>query len=129
MHTPVISTQDIGRVVRAVRRQSQLRLEDLAAATGLSKQFVTDVENGKLTLQLGLTLKLLAELGVRVTLDIPQAAAKELDSLRAKEKANPGKSPRLSSRRPGARAGRAPNEPATPSSSDVEVGTEGQHGA
>jgi transcriptional regulator with XRE-family HTH domain len=123
MHTPVISTQDIGRVVRAVRRQSQLRLEDLAAATGLSKQFVTDVENGKLTLQLGLTLKLLAELGVRVTLDIPQSAAMELDSLRAKEKANPGKSPRLSSRRPGGRAGRAPNEPAAPSSSDDEVGS------
>lgn len=63
MQTPVQSVQDIGRIVRAVRRQSQLRLEDLAATTGLSKQFVTDLENGKLTLRLGLTLKLLAELG------------------------------------------------------------------
>jgi transcriptional regulator with XRE-family HTH domain len=129
MHTPISSTQDIGRVVRAVRRQSQLRLEDLAATTGLSKQFVTDVENGKLTLRLGLTLKLLAELGVKVTLDITQAAAVELASLHAQEKTHPGKSPRLSSRRPGARARRAPNEPASPSLSDEEAGGEGRHGA
>jgi transcriptional regulator with XRE-family HTH domain len=129
MRTPINSTQDIGRVVRAVRRQSQLRLEDLAATTGLSKQFVTDLENGKLTLRLGLTLKLLAELGVKVTLDIPQAVAAEVASLQAQEKAHPGKSPRLSSRRPGAGARRAPNERVTPSLSDDEAGTEGRHDA
>ena len=129
MHTPINSVQDIGRIVRAVRRQSQLRLEDLAATTGLSKQFVTDLENGKLTLRLGLTLKLLAELGVRVTLDIPQAAAVELASLQAQEKAHPGKTPRLSSRRPGGGARRTPNEPATPTLSDDGAPTEGRPGA
>ena len=59
MHTPINSVQDIGRIVRAVRRQSHLRLEDLAATTGLSKQFLTDLENGKLTLRLGMTLSLI----------------------------------------------------------------------
>jgi transcriptional regulator with XRE-family HTH domain len=129
MQTPVQSVQDIGRIVRAVRRQSQLRLEDLAATTGLSKQFVTDLENGKLTLRLGLTLKLLAELGVRVTLDIPQAAVVELASLQAHEKAHPGKTPRLSSRRPGAVGRSAPNEPASSTLGDDGAPTEGRPGA
>lgn len=128
MQTPVQSVQDIGRIVRAVRRQSHLRLEDLAATTGLSKQFLTDLESGKLTLRLGLTLNLLAELGIRVTLDIPQAAAVELASLQAHEKAHPGKTPRLSSRRPGS-ARRAPNEPATSTLSDDELPAEGRPGA
>jgi len=82
-----IITQSVGQlglVIRAVRRSSKVRLDDLAAMAGVSKQFVSDVERGKSTVQLGLVLKLLAELGIPLTLDIPQAAGTELENLRLK---------------------------------------------
>lgn len=82
-----IITQSVGQlglVIRAARRSSKVRLDDLAAMAGVSKQFVSDVERGKSTVQLGLVLKLLAELGIPLTLDIPQAAGTELENLRLK---------------------------------------------
>jgi transcriptional regulator with XRE-family HTH domain len=71
-------------VVRSVRRTSKIRLDDLAATAGVSKQFASDVEHGKPTVQLGLVLKLLSELGVPLKLDIPEDADKEMASQRAK---------------------------------------------
>ena len=50
-------------------------------------------------------------------------------SLQAQEKAHPGKSPRLSLKRPGAGARRGPKKAATTSLGDDEVGPEAQHGA
>ena len=66
------------------RRSSHVRLDDLAATARVSKQFVSDVEHGKTTVRLGLVLKLLAELGLPLVLDIPQNAERELVVLRAK---------------------------------------------
>jgi transcriptional regulator with XRE-family HTH domain len=83
MQITIHSVDDLGLVVRAVRRNSEVRLDDLAATAGVSKQFASDVEHGKPTVQLGLVLKMLAELGVPVTLDIPQDAGQELGKLRS----------------------------------------------
>jgi transcriptional regulator with XRE-family HTH domain len=84
MQIIIRSVGDLGLVVRSVRRSSKVRLDDLASTAGVSKQFVSDVEHGKPTVQLGLVLKALAELGVPLKLDIPQDAEKELGALRAK---------------------------------------------
>jgi len=84
MKIPVQSVRELGLVIRAARRSGKVRLDDLAAMAGVSKQFVSDVERGKSTVQLGLVLKLLAELGVPLTLDIPEAAGTELENLRLK---------------------------------------------
>ena len=84
MQITIQSAEDLGLVVRAVRRNSKVRLDDLAATTGVSKQFASDVEHGKPTVQFGLVLKVLAELGVPLTLDIPQDADQELGELRSK---------------------------------------------
>ncbi len=65
-------------MMRSVRRGSKVRLDDLAATAGVSKQFASDVEHGKPTVQLGRVLKLLSELGVPLELDIPEDAEKEL---------------------------------------------------
>ena len=78
------SVEELGLVIRAARRSSKVRLDDLAAMAGVSKQFVSDVEHGKSTVQLGLVLKLLAELGIPLTLDIPKTAGTELENLRLK---------------------------------------------
>ena len=81
IRTPV----DLGLVVRAVRRTSKVRLDDLAATAGVSKQFTSDVEHGKPTVRLGLVLKLLSELGIPLEVDLPEEAASALNTLRAEE--------------------------------------------
>jgi transcriptional regulator with XRE-family HTH domain len=68
--------------IRAVRRRSRVRIDDLAATAGVSKQFTQDVEHGKPSVQFGRVLKVLAELGISLELDIPDEAGHELATLR-----------------------------------------------
>ena len=84
MQVTIQSVPDLGLVVRSVRRTSRIRLDDLAATAGVSKQFASDVEHGKPTIRLGLVLKLLSELGVPLTLDIPENVEKEMANQRSK---------------------------------------------
>jgi transcriptional regulator with XRE-family HTH domain len=83
MQIDIGSTADLGLVIRAARRNGRVRIDDLAATAGVSKQFVSDVERGKPTVQVGLVLKLLEELGVVLRLDITRDAAAQLAALRA----------------------------------------------
>lgn len=62
---------DVGKAVRKARKQQGFTRDGLALATGLSPKFITHVENGKQTTQLGKVLFLLRELGIEVTLSIP----------------------------------------------------------
>src|ERR1700738_1485741 len=78
------SVGDLGLVVRSVRRSSKVRLDDLAATAGVSKQFASDVEHGKPTVQLGLVLRMLSELRVPLKTDIPKDAERELAAQRIK---------------------------------------------
>jgi transcriptional regulator with XRE-family HTH domain len=64
----------LGLALRATRRSGKVRLDDLAQIAGVSKRFVSDVEYGKQTVQWGLVLKLLLEMGVFMSLEIPQEA-------------------------------------------------------
>lgn len=84
MQITVNSVSDLGLALRAVRHSSNVRLDDLAGMAGVSKQFASEVEHGKPTVQLGLVLKLLSELGVPLMLDIPREAELELATLRLK---------------------------------------------
>jgi transcriptional regulator with XRE-family HTH domain len=78
MRIPIRSAASLGAAIRAVRRSSHVRIDDLAATAGVSKQFTQDVEHGKPTVQFGRVLKLLAELGIPLEVDIPDAAAHTL---------------------------------------------------
>lgn len=84
MQITIHSVADLGLALRAVRRSSKVRLDDLAGMARVSKQFASDVEHGKPTVQLGLVLKLLSELGVPIKLDVPKEAELELVTLRLK---------------------------------------------
>src|ERR1700730_13867326 len=84
MQVTIDSASDLALAIRSVRRTSKVRLDDLAATAGVSKQFASDVEHGKPTVQLGLVLRILAELGVPLRLDIPKDAEGELAALRVK---------------------------------------------
>ena len=89
MRIPIRSLADLGLAIRAVRRSSHVRIDDLAATAGVSKQFTSDVEHGKPTVQFGLVLKLLAELGVPLEVDIPGEAARALATLRSAASGTP----------------------------------------
>lgn len=78
------SVADLGMALRAARKGSAVRLDDLADMAGVSKQFVSDVEYGKPTVQLGLVLKLLEEMGLHLSIDLPSAAEPALLALKAR---------------------------------------------
>jgi transcriptional regulator with XRE-family HTH domain len=89
MQITVRSVADLGLALRATRKGSKVRLDDLADIAGVSKQFVSDVERGKQTVQLGLALRLLGEMGLYLTVDIPAGAEGEWSRLQAKAGAAP----------------------------------------
>lgn len=74
MKHKITSVSELGAVMRAARKSSGVRIDDLALLTGLSKQFVNDVELGKDGVQLGKVLTVLRELGVHVYVDVPPQA-------------------------------------------------------
>lgn len=76
------SSTDLALVVRAVRKSVGVRQDDLAGAVGVSRQFAVDVEKGKPTVQFGKVLQLLEELGVVLSVDLPEDASRALETLR-----------------------------------------------
>lgn len=71
MKVIVENTQLIGKIARAVRKQQQIRQDDIGEMIGSSPRFVGEVEKGKSTAEIGRVLKLLTELGIVVELDLP----------------------------------------------------------
>ena len=84
MQVQISSPAELGLVVRAARKAQGLRLDDAAAFAGVGPVFAGDVERGKTTVQLGLVLKLLQQLGLKVLIDAPAATEPALASLRAR---------------------------------------------
>lgn len=57
---------DVGKAVRTRRKQDHLTLADAAALCGVGYRFLSDLENGKPTAELGKTLQVLGCLGLEV---------------------------------------------------------------
>lgn len=55
----------LGSLIRARRKALGLRLDDLAAATGVGRRFLHELETGKPTCQLGRALAVAAAVGIR----------------------------------------------------------------
>lgn len=63
----------LGNLVRQRRGQLLLTQAELAMVSGTGVRFISDLENGKETCQIGRTLKVLAALGFHVSLLNPDA--------------------------------------------------------
>jgi transcriptional regulator with XRE-family HTH domain len=61
----------LGALARVARIAQGLTRDELAAATGLSPKFISQVEAGKATAQLGKVLQLLGELGIQLFAETP----------------------------------------------------------
>jgi len=60
---------DIGAAVRKKRKEDGLTLADAAALCGVGYRFMSDLENGKATVQVGKVLQVLTALGLDVTIE------------------------------------------------------------
>ena len=60
------SATDLGRIVAAARKHRGLTQDQLARAVGASQTWISEVESGKPTAQVGKVLSVLSFLGVRL---------------------------------------------------------------
>lgn len=74
MLVPLTSVRDAGVAIRTMRKRAGIRIDDFALIAGVSKQFMTDLENGKPTVQMGKVLGLLQRMAVSVSLDLSDDA-------------------------------------------------------
>ncbi len=86
MQVPIRSAEDLGQVLRAVRKDSDIRLDVLAQLLGVSKQTATNLERGQG--KLSTVLAFLHELGIEVSVEIPRSA---LLRLQAKQQSDPAR--------------------------------------
>ena len=72
MRLTIKNADELGLALRAVRKDSRVPLEDLAQTVGVSRQTATNVEQGRT--KVSTMLAFLRELGVDVSVEIPQSA-------------------------------------------------------
>jgi transcriptional regulator with XRE-family HTH domain len=65
----IYSAASLGDALRHYRTEAGLTQAQLAEATGLQRSYLSELERGKETEQLTRILRLLRQLGVRMTLD------------------------------------------------------------
>ncbi len=75
----IISTRDLAIAIRARRQTLGLSQADLATRAGVSRPWISDVEAGKATTELGLVIRLVEALGFRLDLT-PENSQKSGDS-------------------------------------------------
>jgi transcriptional regulator with XRE-family HTH domain len=66
---PIRDAKQLGAAVRAVRKAQHLRQDEVGR---FSHSFIGDFEDGKPTAQVGKVLEVLAELGVKLILELPR---------------------------------------------------------
>ncbi len=60
------STQALGELVRKKRKQDELTQIELAELTGVGVRFLSELENGKSTVQLDKVILVLSGLGLKI---------------------------------------------------------------
>ena len=66
-----MTTEELGRIIRAARREQGLRQDQLAGAAGVGVRFLSELERGKETARVGKALAVLEALGCKVRIDPP----------------------------------------------------------
>lgn len=63
MSMPITSTAILGKTISKLRKQQNLTQEDLAGLSGVGRRFISELENGKQTVEVGKVFLLLDILG------------------------------------------------------------------
>lgn len=64
----VHDSKEIGAIIRELRKESKLTQAKAAAMCNVGSRFLSDLENGKATIQIGKALRVLNAFGLRVIL-------------------------------------------------------------
>lgn len=60
----ILQTSDLATLIKSARKAQKLTQDDLAGLSGIGRRFISDVENGKDTAQIGKILKVISSLGI-----------------------------------------------------------------
>lgn len=66
-----MTIEEIGRTIRQERKSQGLTQAELAMTANTASRFISELENGKTTCQIGKVLKVIACLGIKVELKAP----------------------------------------------------------
>ena len=66
-----VTIEEIGRTIRQARRAQGLTQGDLAMTANTAIRFISELENGKTTCQIGKVLKVISCLGIKIELNAP----------------------------------------------------------
>lgn len=72
-----LTTEEIGHLARKVRKDMGVTQTDLALTSGTGVRFVSDLENGKSTCQIGKVLTVLHTLGIKIELTLPHKTVRD----------------------------------------------------
>lgn len=75
MKIDIKSAEQVGAVIRASRKAMHIRQDDAAGIIGVSENFLGKVERGGETVQWGKLFQVLQELGLNVTIEVPEPFA------------------------------------------------------
>lgn len=64
----ILNTQTLGNVVRQQRKQQGATQVEFASLCGVGVRFISDLENGKATIELGKVLQVLNSLGLEMAI-------------------------------------------------------------
>jgi y4mF family transcriptional regulator len=64
----VVTTEDLGRCIRARRKEQGATQAEFASLCGVGVRFISDLENGKPTVELAKVLQVLKCLGLEVSI-------------------------------------------------------------
>jgi y4mF family transcriptional regulator len=65
----LINTQQLGSVIRKIRKEQRLTQEQLAAACGVGIRFIRELEQGKESCYIGKALLVVKMLGIALEID------------------------------------------------------------
>lgn len=66
-----MTAKQVGELIRKRRKSLRLKQADLALVSGTGVRFISDLENGKETCELGKVLKVLRNLGMDLVFQAP----------------------------------------------------------
>jgi len=66
--SPVLTPADLGSAIGRRRRELGMTLQECADLCGVGRRFLGEVERGKATAEVGLVLRVMADLGLRLSI-------------------------------------------------------------
>jgi len=69
VHSHAMTSKVFGQLIRARRKKLGMNQADLALVSGTGLRFISDLENGKDSCQMGLAFRVLASLGLITTIE------------------------------------------------------------